>query len=73
MKVATFNVNGIRARLPQVTKWIDECSPDIILLQETKCIDEAFPKEPFEDRGYAVETHGEKQRKRRGNHFPTPA
>lgn len=61
MKVASYNINGIRARLPRVLDWIDECSPDVVLLQEIKCVDDKFPRSEFEDRGYFVETHGEKQ------------
>ncbi len=60
MKVATFNINGVKARLPAVLDWLDESSPDVALLQEIKSVDEAFPREPFEDRGYNVETHGQK-------------
>ena len=62
MKVASYNVNGIRARLPHVLRWLDECLPDVVLLQEIKCTDEIFPRSEFENRGYSVETHGEKQR-----------
>ena len=60
MKIATFNINGIKARLTALTDWLDEAQPDVALLQEIKSVDEAFPREPFEDRGYNVETHGQK-------------
>lgn len=60
MKIASFNINGIRARKPHVLKWIDESKPDIILFQEIKCTDDAFPKQEFEDLGFNVETHGQK-------------
>ena len=60
MKIATFNINGIRARAQAVTDWLDEARPEVALLQEIKCADDAFPREPFEDRGYNVETHGQK-------------
>lgn len=60
MKIATFNVNSIKARLPRVLEWLDAAGPDVLLLQETKCVDDAFPRLEFEDRGYAVETHGQK-------------
>ena len=60
MKIASFNINGIRARLPALTDWLDDAQPDIALLQEIKCVDEDFPRTPFEDRGYNVETHGQK-------------
>lgn len=60
MKVATFNINGIKARAQALPDWLDEASPDVVLLQEIKSVDEAFPREIFEDRGYNVETHGQK-------------
>jgi exodeoxyribonuclease III len=60
MKIATFNINGVRARIETVTEWLDERRPDVALLQEIKSVDDAFPRAPFEDRGYAVETHGQK-------------
>ncbi len=60
MKIATFNINGIRARAQALVDWLDEAAPDVALLQEIKCVDEAFPREPIEERGYNVETHGQK-------------
>jgi exodeoxyribonuclease-3 len=60
MKIATFNINGIKARIAALPEWLDEAQPDIVLLQEIKSIDENFPREIFEDRGYNVETHGQK-------------
>jgi len=60
MKIATFNINGIKARIAALPDWIDEAQPDIVLLQEIKSLDENFPREIFEDRGYNVETHGQK-------------
>ncbi|SHJ90317.1 exodeoxyribonuclease-3 [Shimia gijangensis] len=60
MKVATFNINGIKARINALPQWLDEAQPDVALLQEIKSVDEAFPREIFEDRGYQVETHGQK-------------
>ncbi|MFZ7090652.1 exodeoxyribonuclease III [Primorskyibacter sp. 2E233] len=60
MKIATFNINGVKARLNALTDWLDEAQPDVVLCQEIKSVDEAFPREPFEDRGYNVETHGQK-------------
>lgn len=60
MKIATFNINGIKARLQALPAWLDVAKPDVVLLQEIKSIDENFPREPFEDRGYNVETHGQK-------------
>jgi len=60
MKIATFNINGIKARIDALPAWLDEAQPDVALLQEIKSIDENFPREVFEDRGYNVETHGQK-------------
>jgi len=60
MKIATFNINGIKARQAALCDWLDEAAPDVALLQEIKSVDEAFPREMFEDRGYNVETHGQK-------------
>lgn len=60
MKIATFNINGIKARARALTGWLDEAQPDIVLLQEIKSVDDAFPAELFEERGYNVETHGQK-------------
>ena len=60
MKIATFNINGIKARIQALPDWLDEAQPDVVLLQEIKSIDENFPREMFEERGYNVETHGQK-------------
>ncbi|UWQ48353.1 exodeoxyribonuclease III [Leisingera caerulea] len=60
MKIATFNINGIKARAQALPEWLDEAQPDVVLLQEIKSVDEAFPREIFEERGYNVETHGQK-------------
>ncbi|CUH77210.1 exodeoxyribonuclease III [Tropicibacter naphthalenivorans] len=60
MKIATFNINGIKARVNALGDWLDEAQPDVALLQEIKSVDEAFPRELFEERGYNVETHGQK-------------
>lgn len=60
MKIATFNINGIKARIEALPRWLDDAQPDIVLLQEIKSVDENFPRELFEDRGYNVETHGQK-------------
>ncbi|NVK13959.1 MAG: exodeoxyribonuclease III [Rhodobacteraceae bacterium] len=60
MKIATFNINGIKARAQALPDWLDEAQPDVVLLQEIKSVDEAFPREIFEERGYNVETHGQK-------------
>ena len=60
MDIATFNVNSIKARLGAVTDWLDEAKPDIACLQEIKTVDEGFPREEIESRGYNVITHGQK-------------
>ena len=60
MKIASFNINGIKARAGALTDWLDEAQPDVVLLQEIKSVDENFPRELFEERGYNVETHGQK-------------
>lgn len=60
MRIATWNVNSIRARLPRVLPWLAEKRPDVVLLQETKCLDEQFPREPIEELGYNIETFGQK-------------
>ncbi|MCG7626231.1 exodeoxyribonuclease III [Epibacterium sp. MM17-32] len=60
MKIASFNINGIKARVNALADWLDEAQPDVAVLQEIKSVDEAFPREIFEERGYNVETHGQK-------------
>ncbi|MBD0866451.1 MAG: exodeoxyribonuclease III [Rhodobacteraceae bacterium] len=60
MKIATFNINGIKARARALLKWLEAAQPDIVLLQEIKSVDEAFPGAMFEAMGYVVETHGQK-------------
>jgi len=60
MKIATYNINGIKARLPALLDWLQEAAPDVVCLQEIKSIDENFPRDPIEDLGYTVETHGQK-------------
>jgi len=60
MKIATFNINGIKARAEVLGAWLEEAAPDVVLLQEIKSVDDGFPRELFEDRGYRVETHGQK-------------
>ncbi len=60
MKIATFNINGIKARAQALPDWLDDAQPDVVVLQEIKSVDEAFPRELFEDRGYNVEIHGQK-------------
>ena len=60
MKIATFNINGVKARMDALTDWLDEAQPDVALLQEIKSADEAFPDDHFENRGYNVAVHGQK-------------
>ncbi len=60
MKIASFNINGVKARLGALLNWLEEAKPDVALLQEIKSVDEAFPREQIEDLGYTVETHGQK-------------
>jgi exodeoxyribonuclease III len=60
MRIATWNVNSIKQRTDNVVAWLKEREPDVACLQETKCIDEAFPREAFEALGYNVAIHGQK-------------
>jgi len=60
MRLATWNVNSVNARLETVLAWFEAASPDVAVLQEIKCIDEKFPAEAFERLGYNVAVHGQK-------------
>ena len=60
MKLATFNINGIKARIDALPAWLAAAQPDVVCLQEIKSVDEGFPREIFEAMGYRVETHGQK-------------
>ncbi|HEY0569101.1 MAG TPA: exodeoxyribonuclease III [Xanthobacteraceae bacterium] len=60
MRIATWNVNSVKQRLNHVVNWLQERQPDLVCLQETKCVDEAFPREAFEALGYNVAAHGQK-------------
>ncbi|WP_424932022.1 exodeoxyribonuclease III [Amaricoccus macauensis] len=60
MKIASFNINGVKARLPALLDWLGEAQPDVVVLQEIKSTDETFPRSQVEDAGYSVETHGQK-------------
>lgn len=60
MKIATFNINGVKARLPRLLEWLDEFNPDVACLQEIKSVDENFPRLEFEEKGWHLETHGQK-------------
>ena len=60
MDIATWNVNGVRARIDSVTAWLKDARPDVLLMQEIKVVCENFPRAPFEELGYNVETFGQK-------------
>ena len=60
MKIATWNVNSIKARLPRVLDWLAAAGPDVALLQEIKSVDETFPRTEIEDLGYNLAVHGQK-------------
>ena len=60
MRVATWNVNSIKQRLDNLLAWLTERQPDVVCLQETKCVDEGFPREPIESLGFNVAVHGQK-------------
>lgn len=58
MKIATWNINSIRARIDRVISWLDRFEPDVLALQETKCRPDQFPFEQLHERGYQVEALG---------------
>jgi len=60
MKIGTWNINGVRARIENLVAWLKQSQPDIVCLQEIKCQDDAFPRADIEALGYHVETHGQK-------------
>jgi exodeoxyribonuclease-3 len=60
MRIATFNVNSINARLPSLLRWLGETSPDVVCLQELKAPQEKFPESAIRDAGYGVVWHGQK-------------
>jgi len=60
VKIATYNLNGIRARLPRLIEWLDREKPDVVCLQELKCADEALPIADIEAAGYGAVWHGQK-------------
>ncbi len=60
MRIASFNINGIKARMPRLIEWLDETRPDIACLQEIKCQDDAFPTAEFQKAGYHAVWHGQK-------------
>ncbi len=60
MKIVTYNVNGIKARLPRVLEYLTEDQPDVVCLQELKSADEGFPAAEIEAAGYGAVWHGQK-------------
>ena len=60
MKLATYNLNGIRARLPRLLEWLEREKPDVVCLQELKCADESLPIADIEAAGYGAVWHGQK-------------
>lgn len=60
MILATWNVNSINKRLPQLLEWLQQVKPNLVCLQETKVVDEKFPKSELEALGYHIECYGEK-------------
>jgi len=61
VKIATYNVNSIRSRLPIILSWLQANRPDALCMQETKVADQQFPREAFENEGYHVACRGDKQ------------
>ena len=60
LRIATWNVNSVRQRLPHLLGYLKEVGPDALCLQEIKCLDEQFPRMEIEELGYNIETHGQK-------------
>jgi exonuclease III len=60
MKIVTWNINGIKARIGNLLVWLRDSQPDIVCLQEIKSVDDQFPRIEIEALGYNVETHGQK-------------
>jgi exodeoxyribonuclease-3 len=60
MKIATWNINGVKARLESALTWLRDADPEVACFQEIKCVTEAFPAAVFEDMGYNVAVHGQK-------------
>ena len=60
MKIATYNINGVRVRIPRILDWLKLSKPDVALLQEIKCENEKFPESAFGELGYNVAIHGQK-------------
>ncbi len=60
MKIATWNINGVRARIDSLTAWLKESQPDVVCLQEIKTVDEGFPTGTLSDLGYSAAVFGQK-------------
>jgi exodeoxyribonuclease-3 len=60
IKIASFNVNSVKARLPRLLEWLKNSNPDVVLLQELKCIESEFPVEALYDAGYNAAIFGQK-------------
>ena len=60
MKIASFNINGVKARLPALLDWLRDAHADVVVLQELKATDDQVPRLEIEDMGYNLETHGQK-------------
>jgi len=60
MRIATWNINGVKARLENLVHWLRDAAPDVLCLQEIKCADDLFPSGPLEELGYNVQVHGQK-------------
>jgi exodeoxyribonuclease III len=60
MRIATWNVNSIKQRIEPMQRWLKEREPDVVCLQEIKCVDDAFPRLEIEALGYNIATHGQK-------------
>jgi len=60
VRIATWNINGVKARQESLTRWLGESAPDVVCLQEIKSLDENFPADEVERLGYNVATHGQK-------------
>ena len=60
MRIATFNINGVKARAETLVRWLQAANPDVAILQEIKSEDASFPRALIEDLGYHLETHGQK-------------
>jgi exodeoxyribonuclease-3 len=60
MKIATWNVNSVKARLEAAIRWLKQAAPDVVCLQEIKCVDDAFPAGAFEELGYNCSVYGQR-------------